>query len=98
MSNDFSPVNLEILKKIPPVWLSRHHGVKLRHSTYSYLLTLERYTNPLIFSLRFLRLLLYSLILLIFKPQIALGKLIGIYSYLSQITFFTASEKVDNGT
>ena len=63
---------------------NRNIAVKLQHSTFSYLLTLERYTNRLIFSLRFLRLLLYSLVLLIVKPQAALGKLFGISSYLSR--------------
>lgn len=75
---------------------NRNIGAKLRHSTYSYLLTLEKYTNPLIFFLRFLRLILYSVILVVFKPQVALGKLLGIYSYFSQI-IFTALEKVNNG-
>ena len=63
---------------------NRNIAIKLQHSTYSYLLTLERYTNPLIFSLRFLRLLLYSLIVLAVKPQAAFGKLIGISNYLSR--------------
>lgn len=76
---------------------NRNISAKLQHSTYSYLLTLERYTNPLIFSLRFLRLILYSFILLVFKPRAAFGKLIGIYSYLSQI-IFTVLKKNDNET
>ncbi|MDJ0633117.1 MAG: glycosyltransferase family 2 protein [Xenococcaceae cyanobacterium MO_188.B29] len=63
---------------------NRNIAIKLQHSTYSYLLTLERYTNPLIFSLRFLRLLLYSLIVLAVKPQAAFGKLVGISNYLSR--------------
>lgn len=62
---------------------NRNMAIKLQHSTYSYLLTLARYTNPLIFSLRFLRLLLYSLILLVAKPQVALGKFLGISSFLT---------------
>ncbi|AFZ20924.1 glycosyltransferase [Allocoleopsis franciscana] len=61
---------------------NRNMTKKLKHSTYSYLLTLERYTNKAIFILRFLRLTLYSFILLLLKPQTALGKLAGISSYL----------------
>ena len=63
---------------------NRNMTIKLQHSTYSYLLTLARYTNPLIFSIRFLRLFLFSLILLAVKPQAAFGKLVGISSYLSR--------------
>jgi GT2 family glycosyltransferase len=58
---------------------------KLKYSTYSYLLTLQRYTNPLIFCLRFLRLLLYASILLIFKPKTGLGKFYGVFSYFKSI-------------
>lgn len=62
---------------------NRNIRQKLKHSTYSYLLTLVRYTNPFIFGVRCLRLFLYALILLPLKPQAALGKLTGIVSYLS---------------
>lgn len=61
---------------------NRNIREKFKHSTYSYLLTLERYTNTIIFLLRFFRLALYAIILLVWKPQIALGKLDGIYNYL----------------
>lgn len=61
---------------------NRNMAKKIKHSTYSYLLTLERYTNKAIFLLRFLRLTLHSFILLLLKPQTALGKLTGIFSYL----------------
>ncbi|NES18784.1 MAG: glycosyltransferase [Symploca sp. SIO3E6] len=54
---------------------------KFQHSTYSYLLTLARYTNKAIFLLRLFRLILHSLILLLVKPQTALGKLSGIFQY-----------------
>ena len=55
---------------------------KLQHSTYSYLLTLQKYTNPVIFLLRFLRVSLVALLILPFKPQVSFGKLAGISSYL----------------
>jgi N-acetylglucosaminyl-diphospho-decaprenol L-rhamnosyltransferase len=61
---------------------NRNMAKKIKHSTYSYLLTLERYTNKAIFLLRFLRLTLHGFILLLLKPQTALGKLAGIFSYL----------------
>jgi N-acetylglucosaminyl-diphospho-decaprenol L-rhamnosyltransferase len=54
---------------------------KSRHSTYSYLLTLDRYTNKFIFIIRLLRLLTNTLILIIFKPQVAFGKLRGIHLF-----------------
>ena len=69
---------------------NRNIAIKLQHSTYSYLLTLSRYTNPLIVSLRFLRLFCLSLILLMVKPQAALGKFVGISSYLSRLLGFKA--------
>ncbi|RUR74107.1 glycosyltransferase [Chlorogloeopsis fritschii PCC 9212] len=54
---------------------------KIRHSTYSYLLTLERYTNKLIFSFRLIRLIFYAFVLIFIKPQVALGKLYGVLNY-----------------
>ncbi|EDX72485.1 hypothetical protein MC7420_3557 [Coleofasciculus chthonoplastes PCC 7420] len=56
---------------------------KYKHSTYSYLLTLERYTNKWILLMRFGRLFFHTFILLILKPQTALGKLAGIFYYSS---------------
>lgn len=55
---------------------------KFQHSTYSYLLTLERYTKKEVFLWRFLRLTLHALNLLVLKPQTAFGKLTGVLSYL----------------
>lgn len=63
----------------------RNIAKKFQHSTYSYLLTLERYTNKTIFLQRFLRLTLYALILLVLKPQTAFGKLAGVSSYLGRV-------------
>lgn len=58
---------------------------KFQHSTYSYLLTLERYTKKEVFLWRFLRLTLHALILLVIKPQTAFGKLAGVLSYLGRV-------------
>ncbi|NEP12170.1 MAG: glycosyltransferase family 2 protein [Symploca sp. SIO2C1] len=58
---------------------------KFQHSTYSYLRTLEKYTNKTTFLLRFSRLILHSLILLLPKPQTALGKLTGVSQYLQRV-------------
>lgn len=59
---------------------------KIKHSTYSYLLSLDRYTNKLVFSLRLLRLLIYALFLIPIKSQMALGKLIGILLYFRKMS------------
>lgn len=60
---------------------NRNIAIKLKHSTYSYLITLQRYTNRLVFSTRFLRILLNAFILLPLKPQTSLGKISGIIDY-----------------
>lgn len=62
---------------------NRNFASKFKHSTYSYLFTLARYTNPIVFLLRFLRLFLNSLILLAIKPKIAVAKLTGIAIFLN---------------
>ncbi|MBD2445889.1 glycosyltransferase family 2 protein [Nostoc sp. FACHB-152] len=56
--------------------------LKIKHSTYSYLLTLERYTNKEIQIVRLTRLISYSLVLFLVKPQVALGKISGVLMYL----------------
>lgn len=55
---------------------------KIRHSTYSYLLTLEKYTNKSILLLRLIRLIFHALILLPGQPKVAFGKLYGVLLYL----------------
>ncbi|MEM9540802.1 MAG: glycosyltransferase family 2 protein [Cyanobacteria bacterium P01_E01_bin.42] len=60
---------------------NRNIGKKIEHSTYSYLLTLQKYAPLPIFLFRFLRLLIYSLILLPIKPKISLGKFAGVARY-----------------
>lgn len=66
----------------PSAVTNRNLRQKFRHSTYSYLLTLKRYTNRPIFLVRCLRLFLYASFLLPFKPQTAWGKLAGIAAFL----------------
>jgi GT2 family glycosyltransferase len=60
---------------------------KIKHSTYSYLFTLERYTNKLLLSVRLIRLFGYALILVPVKPQVAFGKLVGILAYFKSRLF-----------
>lgn len=64
---------------------NRHIAQKYKHSTYSYLLTLERYTSKWILLMRFGRLLFHAFILLVLKPKTAFGKLAGIVSYLKRV-------------
>lgn len=63
----------------------RNISHKYRHSTYSYLLSLKKYTNSLVFLLRFSRLTIHALFLLLIKPQTARGKLSGISLYLKRV-------------
>lgn len=55
---------------------------KIKYSTYSYLLTLERYTNKLVLLVRLTRLICYAIILIFVKPKVAFGKLYGVLLYL----------------
>lgn len=55
---------------------------KIKYSTYSYLLTLEKYTNKLILLIRLTRLIAYAFILIFVKPKVAFGKLYGVLIYL----------------
>lgn len=64
---------------------NRHIAQKYKHSTYSYLLTLERYTSKWILLMRFGRLLFHAFILLVLKPKTAFGKLAGIVYYLRRV-------------
>ncbi len=59
---------------------------KIKHSTYSYLLTLERYTNDFILMIRLLRLAIYALILIFVRPKVAFGKFYGLLMYGRQVT------------
>ena len=55
---------------------------KIKHSTYSYLFTLDRYTNKLVTLQRFIRVISYAIILIALKPQVAFGKFYGVLLYL----------------
>ncbi len=55
---------------------------KFKHSTYSYLFSLDRYTNKLVTLPRFIRLISYAIILIAVKPQVAFGKFYGVLLYL----------------
>ena len=57
---------------------------KTRHSTYSYLITLESMTEGPIFCMRFLKLLLHGILLSLYQPSCSLGKFCGIVLYLKQ--------------
>jgi GT2 family glycosyltransferase len=60
---------------------NRNISLKIKHSTYGYLLTLEKYTNKDIQILRLTRLISYALILIAIKPQVAFGKISGVLIY-----------------
>ncbi|MBG1244850.1 glycosyltransferase [Nostoc sp. NZL] len=55
---------------------------KIRNSTYSYLLTMDKYTNRFIFSIRLIFQILKAILGIILKPQAALGKICGIWDYI----------------
>ncbi|MCV3216717.1 glycosyltransferase family 2 protein [Plectonema radiosum NIES-515] len=60
---------------------NRNAFLKTKHSTYSYLFTLEKHTNQLVFILRLIRLICYAILLMFVKPQIGLGKFYGMLNY-----------------
>ncbi|PAX52263.1 glycosyltransferase family 2 protein, partial [Brunnivagina elsteri] len=60
---------------------NKHIQQKIQHSTYSYLLTLERYTNILVFLIRFIKLIIFASILIFIKPKISLGKFHAVFLY-----------------
>jgi N-acetylglucosaminyl-diphospho-decaprenol L-rhamnosyltransferase len=60
---------------------NRNIFLKTKHSTYSYLLTLAKYTNKVVFILRLTRLMAYALILLAINPKVSFGKLYGVLVY-----------------
>lgn len=55
---------------------------KIRYSTYSYLFTINRYTNKSIFTMRLIMQIIKAAMGLIIKPQAALGKIYGICDYM----------------
>jgi GT2 family glycosyltransferase len=54
---------------------------KIRYSTYSYLLTINRYTDRSVFWVRFSQQILKAITGVIIKPKAALGKIYGILDY-----------------
>jgi GT2 family glycosyltransferase len=60
---------------------NRNLTSKYKHSTYSYLLTLQRYTSLIVFSARLIRLFVHALFLLLVKPAVGKGKLQGMLDY-----------------
>ncbi|MBD2454941.1 glycosyltransferase [Nostoc sp. FACHB-87] len=78
---------IAVTKKIsvihqPSSITNRNIFLKIKYSTYSYLLTLEKYTNTAVRIVRLTRLILYAFLLLPIKPQMALGKINGVLIYL----------------
>lgn len=69
----------------PSAITGKNGFLKFQHSTYSYLLTLERYTNKRVLIFRFMRLLLNAIYLIPLKPKVALGKFAGISLYLRRV-------------
>lgn len=69
----------------PSTITGKNAFLKFQHSTYSYLLTLEKYTNKIVLLLRFVRLLLNAIYLIPLKPKVALGKFAGISLYLRRV-------------
>jgi N-acetylglucosaminyl-diphospho-decaprenol L-rhamnosyltransferase len=54
---------------------------KIRHSTYSYLLTINRYTDQLVFRIRFFQQITKAITGMFIRPKAALGKIYGIIDY-----------------
>lgn len=75
ITNQFSVVHQ------PSSITNQNSMIKLKHSTFSYLVTLQRYTNIIVLTLRLLRLMGYASILLLIKPRSAFGKLSGVLLY-----------------
>jgi N-acetylglucosaminyl-diphospho-decaprenol L-rhamnosyltransferase len=63
---------------------NRNAFKKTRHSTYSYLLTLQRFSPRSVLVLRLGRLFLYAIVLLLIRPSLGMGKLRGVLDYLGR--------------
>lgn len=66
----------------PSAITGKNMAAKFKHSTYSYLLTIEAYTNKHILLFRFTRLLFNAIYLIPIEPKVAFGKLYGMWLYL----------------
>ena len=75
---------------------NRNQINKIKHSTYSYLLTLHKYSSSKMFWMRFARLFFHALVILPFNSQVALGKIIGIYNYCRNGFIFTYDGKAED--
>lgn len=78
---------IAVTKKIavihqPSSITNRNIFKKIRYSTYSYLFTINRYTNKFIFNMRFIQQIFKATIALPIKPKAALGKIYGIFDYV----------------
>ncbi|MBF2064606.1 MAG: glycosyltransferase [Calothrix sp. C42_A2020_038] len=60
---------------------NRHIRKKILHSTYSYLMTLERHTNTYVLIFRLIRLLGFAVMFIFIKPDITFGKIQAVYLY-----------------
>jgi len=68
----------------PSTITNRNKFKKYQYSTYSYLLTMEKYTNIQVLILRLTRLIAHALLLILVKPKVAFGKLYGVLLYLGR--------------
>lgn len=66
----------------PSTITDRNMFKKMQYSTFSYLLTLEKYTNNPVLLARLTRLIAYALLLIVVKPSVTFGKLYGVLLYL----------------
>lgn len=73
--------NLSVLHQ-PSSITNRNEFKKIRNSTYSYLLTMGKYTNRFIFNIRLTFQILKAISAIMLKPQAALGKICGIWDYV----------------
>ncbi|MDB9372871.1 glycosyltransferase [Nodularia sphaerocarpa] len=76
VTNQFSVIHQ------PSSITNRNIFLKIKYSTYSYLITLEKYTNLAILIIRLTRLIVYAFVLIAIKPQVSLGKIQGVLMYL----------------
>lgn len=64
---------------------NRNINLKIQHSIYSYLLTLEKHTSHLVLMYRFVKITLSALILLPFQRKIAMSEIKGVWKYCERI-------------
>lgn len=69
----------------PSAITGKNMAAKYKYSTYSYLLTIEKYTSNQILIFRLIRLFLNAIYLIPIKPKVAFGKLYGIWLYFRRV-------------